>query len=192
MPCLIDSMINVEVSTVMSKAPDAYYHCHVTLDSYTTPPLGWKSTTIILENNKIQTDFMLTRHFRIGCKDVSSVDDILDLITKEVNWRPVMRIKLEKTSNFTLPVTRKNYIEVHVKVREGTQGFSELWVRSRNPSETNNDIRLFFFNKRVYEGGTAESVIFQINKELAGIDYMEAKFEQVVFDSNHHLDSWWA
>lgn len=168
-----------------------YYHAHITLQHSITAPKGWKETRIILDGSKTQEDFMMTKHYVIGHKGIRSVDDVMADIDLAFSNIDVARIKIEQTSDFTLPITSENYVEVHLKCI-GETSLSAAWVRSRNPSEIIDGSPAFFYNRRIYAGKSHESVFDQIESELKGVAFIEKKIEQVVYDSNTSHDAWWA
>jgi len=172
----------------------AYYHAHLTLKEMhnLTIPKGWKETKIILIGDNVQTDVMLTKHYVTGHKGITSVEDILADIKELDCYKDLIRIKVEQTSDFTLPINKVNYTEVHLKCKEDTQLNNNNWVRSRNPSEYIDDTPLFFFNRRIYTAESHQAALDLIESELKDIEYIEKKVEQVVFDSNVKHDAWWA
>lgn len=160
-------------------------HAHLTLKDLSLPtPKGWKRTEILLTNGSREDhDVMLTRHFK------SDLTKVMEEIAK---IRGVERVKIERTRTWQ-EVDREHYAEFHVKVPEGaTAPTASGWARSRNPRDRGNDGRLrYFFNKRVYSG-KMEEIIEEVKRELYGIDYVELKIEQNIFDSNRSHDAWWA
>lgn len=168
------------------------YHAHITVPVETTVPRGWKSTTILLEGSKVQTDIMLTKHYQIGCKGITSVDDIKTDISS-LQLEGIIRVKIEQDSDFTLPVTPDNYMEIHMLCPMGVVPNGSGWVRSSNPRKNTPDGPVYFFNKRVYNFPlTAKEFSDYVIAEQATVAYEECKIEQVIYDFNREHDSWWA
>lgn len=176
------------------------YHAHFTLDPdrrnvVSILPKGFKKTDIILENDiQTQTDEMITRHFKLGKDGFKTINDILiycDKISKDLSC---IRYKLEMTDGTFYPITDKNYMEIHCKVKENVSLNFVDWVRSKNPKNLNitGDYE-YFWNKRIRESKYTFLELKEIiKKELSDINYTELKFEQVVYDSNSEVDNWWA
>lgn len=170
------------------------YHAHITVSSITNVPKGWKQTDIVLENtNKTQHDCMLTKHYKIGAHGITSVNDIITDVSNQSQLLtvPVIRVKLEQDSNFTIPISDINYIEVHARCYGINAVTNTKWVRSTNPNKLHkNGTPLFFYTRRFYSG-EINDVYSQVSTELYHIKTDEVKFEQVIFDSNVSHDSWW-
>lgn len=168
------------------------FHAHVTVQPNTPIPRGWKSTTIVLEGDRIQHDIMITRHYCIGKHGIETLGDIINDITM-LPWEDVIRVKIEQDSNFTLPITPENYVEVHMLCPAGVEPAGDGWVKSRNPRTVINRAPVYFYNKRVYDSIlSVEQFKGSLALEQANIPYTECKVEQVVYDSNREHDSWWA
>ena len=168
------------------------YHAHLTVPPNTPVPRGWKSTTIVLEGGIPQTDVMLTKHYRVGCQEIESVDDIKNDIAS-LRLYSVIRVKIEQDDTFTLPVTQHNYMEVHMLCPTGVSPVGGGWVKSSNPRSNTPDGPVYFYNKRVYNYPTgAESFYRDMLDTQASVPYIECKIEQVIYDSNRDHDSWWA
>lgn len=176
----------------MLKQPATDYHVHVTLPSVTSVPKGWKQTNIVLEhNNQQQHDIMLTKHYRIGIKGITSVASILDDVSASMPFNTVIRVKLEQDSNFTLPVSDTNYIEVHARCTGGSAITLPMWVRSTNPNrQLANGQQQFFFTKRFYSG-SIDDIQLEVAQCLESVAVDEVKFEQVILDTNRLHDAWW-
>ena len=173
------------------------YHAHLTVfgaDEYT--PHGWKKTDIILEkDNRTQIDTMLTKHYQLGKKGIHTIQDIIEDAPTS-NQLKVTRLKIEQDSDFFLPVTKETYLEIHM-LCEGEKKPKGEWVRSRNPKSLSPEgVPRYFFNMRLYEGNgrgvKSLANLIQVDLFEQGFDYLEFKVEQVVFDSNREMDSWWA
>lgn len=168
------------------------YHAHITVPVETTVPRGWKSTTILLEGSKVQTDIMLTKHYQIGCKGITSVDDIKTDISS-LQLEGIIRVKIEQDSDFTLPVTPDNYMEIHMLCPSGVEPVGDGWVKSSNPRKNTPTGPVYFYNKRVYTCEWGAKLFTQIMLGIqAVVPYIECKIEQVIYDSNREHDSWWA
>lgn len=166
------------------------FHVHLTLKQINHVPSGWKQTTILLErDSRQQLDIMLTKHYKFGYKGINTLEDIKLDISK-LNIDNLLRIKIEQDEGFYLPVTKDNYIEVHVLCPEETT-LDSSWVRSKNPKKQLEGKKYYFLNKRVYFGDSVDSIKESIIKELSSINYTELKLEQIIFDSNFDHDSWW-
>ena len=168
------------------------YHAHITVKQIETVPKGWKRTDIVLENiTTKQHDVMLTKHYRLGVKGINSVNDIMKDITQHTAVFDIIRIKLEQDSNFTLPVTLSNYVEVHAKCNNDTFINNTNWVRSTNPKSISCGVSQFFFTKRFYSGNIID-IQHAISNELSSMSVLDLKIEQVIYDSNRDHDAWWA
>ena len=169
-----------------------HYHAHLTVPPDTPVLKSWKSTTIVLEGGRVQTDIMLTKHYQVGRKGITSIDDIKSDIAS-LPLGNIIRVKIEQDSDFTLPITPENYMEVHMLCPTGEQPVGEGWVRSSNPRKNTPDGPVYFFNKRVYNFPlTAKEFSDYVIAEQATVAYEECKIEQVIYDSNREHDSWWA
>jgi hypothetical protein len=167
------------------------FHAHLTVSSIDKVPKGWKETTIMLENKQIQqTDVMLTKHYKLGRKNIVVVDDIKRDIQR-LDLSNLLRVKIEQDDGFYLPVSKENYVEIHALCNcqiEPPKG----WVKSKNPRKQLDGNKFYFLNKRVFFGSDVNSIQQHAIAELAGIDVLEFKVEQIVYDSNFNHDSWWA
>jgi hypothetical protein len=166
------------------------FHVHLTLSKIDNIPKGWKETIILLENDsKQQLDIMLTKHYKFGYKNINNLEDIKkDISTLQLN--NLVRVKIEQDEGFYLPVTDTNYVEVHVLCPQESR-LDSSWVRSKNPKKQLEGKKYYFLNKRVYSGSSVESIKELVLKELTVIDFIDIKFEQVIFDSNAKHDAWW-
>lgn len=163
-------------------------HCHITLPVSIQPPKGWKITEIVLaDDNTVQTDFMVTKHFLIGIGKYKNLNEVIEYCTTVGRELDCIRVKVEQEDEFHLPVTDDNYVEFHLKV-EGNYEMKD-WARSENPKEK-KEHGVSFFSKRVRTGTNVNEVI---NTEIAKIKvpYVELKVEHVVYDSNPSCDAWW-
>lgn len=169
------------------------YHAHITVKKIEIIPKGWKRTDIVLENvTTKQYDIMLTKHYRIGVKGINSVNDILKDIIQYKSKFDIIRVKIEQDSEFTLPITLDNYIEVHAKCNGISAVADNNWVRSTNPKSISaQGIPQFFFTKRFYSGNIID-IQNAITDELATVSVSDLKIEQVIYDSNREHDAWWA
>jgi hypothetical protein len=168
------------------------YHAHITVHNLGEIPPGWKSTTIVLEGERVQQDIMLTKHYCVGRRGIETLEDIL----ADINQLPhagVLRIKVEQDDGFTLPINSDNYVEIHMLCGDGVIPVGGGWVRSRNPRSIRNGAPVYFFNKRVYDSSlTVEEFKASLASEQATVPYLECKVEQVIYDSNRAHDAWWA
>ncbi len=165
------------------------FHAHLTVNSIEKIPKGWKETTILLENNQTQqTDVMLTKHYKLGRRNISTIDDIkLDIQRLELG--NILRVKIEQDDEFYLPVSKENYVEIHALCNCEIEP-PKHWVKSKNPRKQVDGNKFYFLNKRVFSGSSVNSIQQQVMIELAGIDVLEFKVEQIVYDSNFNHDSW--
>jgi hypothetical protein len=168
------------------------YHAHITVHNLGEIPHGWKSTTIVLEGERVQQDIMLTKHYCVGRRGIETPADIL----ADINLLPlnnVLRVKVEQDDGFTLPITPENYVEIHMLCGDGIIPIGEGWVKSRNPRSIKNGIPVYFYNKRVYDSNlSVEEFKASLASEQATVSYLECKVEQVIYDSNRAHDAWWA
>jgi len=169
------------------------YHSHITVTSIAIIPKGWKRTDIILEDsNKVQQDIMLTKHYCIGKAGVSSLQDITQDVVNMYNSLKAVRYKIEQDNEFSRNITNKEYFECHIKMYENDLNLTGF-KRSRNPNQIIGNRKVYFWNKRWYEGQLSD-----INEEIGMIKdkyskhILELKKEHVLIDSRHSLDSWWA
>lgn len=170
------------------------YHTHLTVSNITEIPKGWKKTVILLENDQqSQTDIMLTKHYKLGCKDIYTVPDILRDISQTaiLLGSNLIRAKVEQDNNFHLPISENNYVEIHMLCPIDTE-LDSSWVRSRNPKNESDGIKNHFLNKRIYSGKCVEQVVTEVVSSLGNTKYSEFKVEQVIYDSNAPHDKWWA
>ena len=172
------------------------YHAHFTVPNNTKIPqkAGFKLTEIILEDEtRTQLDTMLTKHFRLGCKCFYTVKDIIDYCFEISNEINAIRFKLEQTSGFNIPISKENYVEIHCKVSEDII-LDNTWKRSKNPKNLNITGKYdYFWNKRIYSSDfNINEIITNTHQYLSNIDYEELKFEQIIIDTNHKIDAWWA
>lgn len=138
---------------------------------------------------------MLTKHYQLGKKGINTIQDIIEDAPNSAQLK-VTRLKIEQDSDFFLQVTKENYLEIHM-LCEGRRSPGGPWVRSRNPKSLAPDgTPRYFFNMRIYDsnGLSVRSAANQVQMMLIiqGFDFLEFKVEQVVFDSNREMDSWWA
>lgn len=133
---------------------------------------------------------MFTKHYVIDKKGIGSIQDILDDI-ESVYSIGKTRVKIEQDDEFFLLIDEKYYMEVHLLCPEGVTPPGD-WVRSKNPRSLRDGVPQFFFNRRIYFGGTMQEEIEKLNKELKGVPYSELKIEQAIYDSNREHDLWWA
>jgi hypothetical protein len=167
------------------------FHVHLTVSKIDTIPIGWKETVILLEkDSKQQLDIMLTKHYKFGYRNINSLEDIKSDISN-LNLSNLIRVKIEQDEGFYLPITKDNYVEVHVLCPEETL-IDSTWVKSKNPKKQIEDKKYYFLNKRIYSGENVDMVKQSILQELSGINYSDIKLEQIVFDSNFIHDSWWS
>lgn len=168
------------------------YHVHLTLSK--DPPLVprlWKKTTIVLQGDKTQTDFMITRHFSFihpfTLKDredfiLSSIVSIIEDFSLSV-----IRVKIEADDNFE-DITHSRYLECHCKVPLEVVNMPGGWIRSNNPVEPD----VYFWNRRIRDGGDFYKAVEDVLTELRMRNfYFIPRFEQVIYDSNENVDSWW-
>lgn len=168
------------------------YHAHLTVSPDAPVPKGWKRTTILLEGMKVQTDLMLTKHYVIGRKNVSSVEDIkADIASLRLDG--IIRVKIEQDDAFTLPITSTNYMEIHMLCPNGVIPNGDGWVKSSNPRKNTPTGPVYFYNKRVYNSClSAHEFSGAVLDEQKSVPFVECKIEQVIYDSNREHDSWWA
>lgn len=167
------------------------FHVHMTTSAPVDPPKGWKRTDIVLEGDRVQTDFMLTKHYQIGKKGIKTINDILNdaILARPSNC---FRVKLEQDSGFSLQVTELLYAEIHMLCPSGVEPKSSGWVKSKNPRRSSEDGGEYFYNKRVYSAESMEALMFATLREEITTEYVDIKFEHVIYDSNRHHDAWWA
>lgn len=165
-------------------------HCHITLPRAQKPPRGWKKTEIVLANSSMtQTDYMVTKHFAVGRGKFKSLQDITDYCVKTCASLGGIRVKLEQESDFHLPITDSNYVELHLKVN-GEAHLGAGWANSMNPNEQVTGQERFY-SKRIRSGSSVYTVV-QTERAKLKVPYVELKVEHVIYDSNPELDSWWA
>ena len=101
--------------------------------------------------------------------------------------------KIEQDSESNRPITKAQYLECHIKVLDGEDCELKGFQRSRNPRDRLNGKDIYFWNKRWYSG-TLKEAQAEVDCGLAFVfkDILEVKFEHVLIDSRHELDSWWA
>lgn len=170
------------------------YHAHITIETCQPLPKGWKATQIILDkDDRRQTDFMHTKHYCIGKNGIKDVDDIRRDVENIFELVKGVRYKIEQDSDFTRPITKKEYLECHIKVMDGSVCELKGFQRSRNPNERVEGHDIYFWNKRWYSGTLFEAR-HEVELGLAFVlkEILEIKFEHVLIDSRHELDSWWA
>lgn len=189
------------------------FHAHITVSSSFKAgfkcPKGWKVTIITLKReSREQTDVMITRHFSVPSQRNPDLESCEEELMGAVyglmeSGYEVTRYKLEHESLPTLPVSRKNYRECHIKVRKplGKELHQIVgFVESRNPMEVGEDYEVVFMNARFYEGSidmidrevSRRLKMFQHLNQFNNITILEIKTESTIFDSNHGLDKWWA
>lgn len=185
-----------------------HYHTHLTINNSSNQsiiPKGFKQTTIILEHGNIQQqDIMITKHYAIGYKNINSVDDIKKDIQETIKRYnlDVIRIKIEKDitnikNDVEYPITNNNYLEIHCKISNKNLNHYDIllenkFVRSKNPNSKQENEIYYFWNKRMYSSSDIFSNIDYVKKFFDTIEYKELKIEQIILDTNHNIDSWWA
>lgn len=166
------------------------FHAHVTLSEMPGYIKGWKTTVIKLTAlDTSQTDYMLTKHYRLGVKGFNTVDDIIADIKLVENKHNALRVKLEQDSGFTMPASNNNYVEVHVNCSGADLITDPTWARSSNAFA--DEPNAFFLTKRFYSGNV-DSIKQLVETELSTVVVNEIKIEQIIMDSNKQHDAWWA
>jgi hypothetical protein len=184
------------------------FHVHLTLlcNSFDSSLKSWKTTIIQLKKGEQeQIDIMLTKHYFIPSRKTQSLDDIKKDIAQAVQdveqlGYKVVRVKLEHESLPTLPPSRENYRECHIKLKL-PKGYvldcPEGFVKSSNPLAQLDEYDVYFINKRWYDG-CVDSIEAEVKQAIPyvlennTVVVLEAKVESVVLDSNQMLDKWWA
>lgn len=194
------------------------FHAHLTavvadVDAFAAActRIAAKPTVVDLERGpRAQRDAMATRYFvdeapgavgRIAAALLAAGDAL------EAAGFPVLRVKLEHEGGAPDAVFDPlRYHEVHVKlaipeasfgaVRPRLEGLVPGAVPSRNPVARKRGVVHQFVNLRCRRGGRADAdvVVASLLAAVAslGVDVVETKREDVVFDTAVALDAWWA
>jgi hypothetical protein len=172
-----------------------HYHAHITVPAFSECPSSWKETSIVLESSQEVSDLMYTKHFVIGKKNLTSLNDVIEQCKIVSETLKAIRIKIEQEDNLYLPITEEHYVEVHALISDQSAVLPEQWRRSRNARSVGERGKMFFYTRRFREG-THPEVINQVNLDLnilksEGVLH-EVKIEQIVLDTNLEHDRWWA
>ncbi len=175
------------------------FHAHITINTQVDipqVPKGWKQTHILLErDNREQLDIMLTKHYKIGYRNIQSIQDIhkdIKLTTNEFfNKDEILRVKIEQDQGFFLPISNENYVEIHMLFKDHLS-LDNSWVISRNLKKQKEGKDCLFLNKRIRSGSYVNEIKTSLRTQLKDIEPKEFHIEQIVFDSNPNHDRWWA
>lgn len=201
------------------------FHSHLTIKANSEKELdraaklcGGKLTTILLQRDgHVQTDAMITHHYRTDARGIEDEKDIVALLRSRALLLTeagvkVTRLKLEYdvTSEHNSPHDASQaclqgiYTEVHVKCVVVAHERDHLMARARefgwhpshNPLSIRDDEKLIqFVNMRFYGSATMDAIDKEVDRLIPTLLQMaeieEIKYETAVFDSNEDVDKWW-
>lgn len=174
-------------------------HYHITIEGVTTEQLlqaskliRAKCTTIDLHRaTHSQRDRMLTKYQR----NIDLDQMFEDVIILQNEGFSVIRFKLEQmypTLELFLcqDFSQSLYGETHIKTDAAyPEILTEIFRLSSNPEEV--DFR--FYNARIYSDEDKNKFLNAYQRLLYNkVPIKSMHLEKTIFDSNYHLDSWWA